>query len=375
MAVNVKSVLIIGGGTGGHISPGISLYSEFRDRGINTLFLTGKRDARFSSLSEINGGDLHYYNPPSMTKNPFKLPLFSVKFLSAVMRTKKLIKKNSVSAVIGMGGYASAPALMAARLAGVPLFLCEQNTVPGRVTRLFEKTARKIYSTFAESVDYLKFPEKIFHAGNPIRKGIVTAMTKDEAKKMFHLTQSKKVIFAIGGSQGATRINELIFGLKQKYSDDLKNIGIIWSTGGLTYDAYKEKLQEMKDQGSVYLSPFISNVGAAYKACDLAISRSGAGVMMELAAMGIPSILIPYPFAAMNHQEKNAEVFANSGASVMVSDSDAVPEKIAPIIFDLLGNSRVLASMSEKSRTISRPDAAVVIADDIMREIGGQGIV
>ncbi|MCU0846766.1 MAG: undecaprenyldiphospho-muramoylpentapeptide beta-N-acetylglucosaminyltransferase [Spirochaetes bacterium] len=373
--MNVKSVLIIGGGTGGHISPGISLYSEFRDRGINTLFLTGKRDARFSSLSEINGGDLHYYNPPSMTKNPFKLPLFSINFLSAVVRTKKLIKKNSVSAVIGMGGYASAPALMAARFAGVPLFLCEQNTVPGRVTRLFEKTARKIYSTFAESADYLKFPGKIFHAGNPIRKGIVTAMTKDEAKKLFHLTQSKKVIFAIGGSQGATRINELIFGLKQKYSDDLKNIGIIWSTGGLNYDSYREKLQEMKDQGSVYMSPFISNVGAAYKACDLAISRSGAGVMMELAAMGIPSILIPYPFAAMNHQEKNAEVFANAGASVMVSDGDAVPEKIAPIIFDLLGNSRVLALMSEKSRTISKPDASVVIADDIMREIGGPGIV
>ena len=135
--------------------------------------------------------------------------------------------------------------------------------------------------------------------------------------------------------------------LKKAYPHEFKNIGIIWSTGDYSFDEYKNKSQTEVEAGSVYISPYIKRVGKAYRACDISISRSGAGVMMELAAAGVPSILIPYPYAAMDHQSKNADSFAAAGAAVKITDEDAVAEKVAPVLFDLLNSPRKLKAMSD----------------------------
>jgi UDP-N-acetylglucosamine--N-acetylmuramyl-(pentapeptide) pyrophosphoryl-undecaprenol N-acetylglucosamine transferase len=251
----------------------------------------------------------------------------------------------------------------------VPLFLCEQNSVPGKVTKFFEKHARKIYGTFRGATSYLKFGDRYLLAGNPIRKKVMVESFKEDARKAFHLGHSKKVILVIGGSQGAVRINELIFGLKKDYPDDLKNVGIIWSTGDFSYQKYKDRVNNEIDEGSIYLSPFIDRVGLAYRAADVALSRSGAGVMMELAAMGVPSIQIPYPHAADNHQDKNADEFVQAGAAVKVSNEDAVPEKVMPVLHDLLNNPRALRQMSEKALAVARVDAAEVIVKDIVNNV------
>jgi UDP-N-acetylglucosamine--N-acetylmuramyl-(pentapeptide) pyrophosphoryl-undecaprenol N-acetylglucosamine transferase len=363
------SVLIVAGGTGGHISPGISLYQEFREAGVRALFLSGKRDERFSSLSEVAAEDMHRYRAPSFAKNPVRLLLFPLVFTGAMLAARNIIRKNNVHAVIGMGGYVSAPALLAAKLMKVPLFLCEQNSVPGKVTKFFEKHATMIYGTFQGATAYLKFPEKYLRAGNPIRKKVLLDVKKDEARKSFHLGHSKKVILVIGGSQGAVRLNELVFGLKKNYSDELKSVGFIWSTGDLSYENYKERVNNEIDEGSVYLSPFIDRVGHAYRAADMAISRSGAGVMVELAAMGLPSIQIPYPFAADGHQDKNADEFVAAGAAVKIANEDAVPEKVMPVIHDLLNNPRALARMSERALAVAMPNAAELIVTDVIRHV------
>ncbi len=368
--VNDISVLIVAGGTGGHISPGLALYDAFRGAGVRTLFLSGKRDARFSSLDDVAPEDLHLYRAPSFSKSPVRLALFPASFGSAMMSVRKLIGKNNVRAVIGMGGYVSAPALMAARLMKVPLFLCEQNSVPGKVTKFFEKDARKIYGTFRGATHYLKSGEKYLLAGNPIRKKVMVESFKEDARKVFHLGHSKQVILVIGGSQGAVRINDLIFGMKKDYPDDLKGVGIIWSTGDFSYQKYKDKVNNEIDAGSIYLSPFIDKVGLAYRAADIAVSRSGAGVMMELAAMGVPSIQIPYPHAADDHQDKNADEFVQAGAAVKISNDDAVPAKVMPVLLDLLNNPRALKRMSDKALGIAMVDAAETIVNDIMKEIG-----
>jgi UDP-N-acetylglucosamine--N-acetylmuramyl-(pentapeptide) pyrophosphoryl-undecaprenol N-acetylglucosamine transferase len=368
-----KNILIIGGGTGGHISPGIALYEKLGEEGnLSPLFLTGKNDLRFGSFTDIDNGKLFTYNAPSLTVNPFKIPMFLFRFAGAVLKTVRIIKKNNVSAVVGMGGYVSAPALLAAGLCKIPIFLCEQNTVPGKVTLKFEKKCEKIFGTFPDSTSYLKMPEKYIHCGNPIRNNVLVQTPKSEAKKAFHLEHCDKIILIIGGSQGAVKLNNLVLGLKKAYPREFKNIGIIWSTGDYSFDEYKQKSQNEVEAGSIYISPYIKRVGKAYRACDISISRSGAGVMMELAAAGVPSILIPYPHAAMDHQSKNADSFASAGAAVKISDDDAVAEKVAPILFDLLNNPRKLKAMSDSAKQASKTDAADVIVKNIKEILGSQ---
>lgn len=365
-----KNILIIGGGTGGHISPGIALYEKLReDGGMNPVFLTGVSDMRFSSLADIETDKLYTYNPPAVTKNPLKIPFFLLKFFRAVFRTRRIIKRNSIDAVVGMGGYVSAPALVAAKMKKVPIFLCEQNSVPGKVTLKMEKHCRKIFGTFADTTGYLKFPDKYIKAGNPIRNNVLVQISKAEAKKVFHLEHCETVIFVVGGSQGAVKLNQLIMGLKKIYPQEFKNIGVIWSTGDFSFSEFKERSQNELEAGSIYISPYIKKVGKAYRACDICISRSGAGVMMELAAAGVPSILIPYPHAADNHQDKNADAFVKAGAAVKIKDQDAVPEKVAPVLFDILGNKKKLKTMSDCSKNASMTDAADIIVKHIKTEL------
>jgi len=264
-----------------------------------------------------------------------------------------------------MGGYVSAPALFAARMLKVPVFLCEQNSVPGKVTSMFEKRAKRIYGTFEVSKEYLENKEAFVNVGNPIRKHVLEYVSKEEAKKAFNLGHCSKVVLLIGGSQGALKLNKLMLDLREKYSAEMSNVGIIWSTGAASYDEFKEKAQEL-DEGSIYLAGYIDKVGLAYRASDLAISRSGSGVMMELAALGVPSILIPYPFAAMDHQDKNADIFCSEGASIKISDNDASADKVAPVFFELLNNKRKLEEMSEHNIAISKKNAASVIVDDLL---------
>lgn len=365
-----KSILIIGGGTGGHISPGIALYEKLGEDGtMNPLFLTGKNDLRFGFFNDIDKEKLFTYNAPSLTKNPFRVFFFLLKFMLSVLKAAKIIRKKNIYAVVGMGGYVSAPALVAARILRTPIFLCEQNTVPGKVTLKFEKHCRKIFGTFSDTLSYLKMPEKFVHSGNPIRNNVLVQTPKNEAKKTFHLEHCHKVILVIGGSQGAVKLNDLVLGMKKAYPHEFKNIGIIWSTGDFSFDEYKQKSRTEVEAGSVYISPYIKRVGRAYRASDISISRSGSGVMMELAAAGVPSILIPYPYAAMDHQSKNAESFAAAGAAIKISDEDAVPEKVAPVLFDLLGSPRKLKAMSGCAKQASKINAADIIAKTIKENI------
>lgn len=365
-----KKILIVGGGTGGHISPGIAIYEECLKNNFDVYLLVGNSDRKFKYLKEIEEKRLLSYGAPTLTKNIFKLPLFTIKFILAILKMKNYIRKMDIRYVIGMGGYVSAPALLAAKSLNVPIYLCEQNTVPGRVTQYFAKHANKIFTTFKDSNKFIKeeYQHKIFCVGNPVRKSVLDFIEKNDAKKHFNLQHCEKVILAIGGSQGAVKINELIQNLKINYSEELKNVGIIWCTGKYSFETYRSKVYENSDMGSIYISPFIDNVGIAYAACDLAIARSGAGVMMELAAKAVPSIFIPYPHAAMDHQTKNAEDFTNSGASVTISNNDAVPEVVGPVIFDLLSNSRKLKQMSQKMLENAKIDSTEKIISLMMVE-------
>jgi UDP-N-acetylglucosamine--N-acetylmuramyl-(pentapeptide) pyrophosphoryl-undecaprenol N-acetylglucosamine transferase len=361
-----KNIMIIGGGTGGHISPGIAIYEKLSaDGAVTPFFLTVKEDMKLGTFNDIGSDKLFTYRAPALTKNPFKIPMFIIRFIGSVLKAIRLIRKNDISAVIGMGGYASAPALIAAKLLKTPIFLCEQNSVPGKVTVAFEKYCVTVFGTFPDAASYFKMPEKYLHCGNPIRDNVLVETPKVEAKKFFNLGHCDKVILVVGGSQGALRLNNLILGLKKTYPREFKNIGIIWSTGEYSFEEFKNRSQNEIEAGSIFLSPYIKKIGRAYRACDIAISRSGAGVMMELAAAGVPSILIPYPYAAMDHQSKNADSFVSAGASVVISDNEAMPENVGPLLFDLLNSPRKLKEMSNCAKSVSKADAEDIIAGKI----------
>lgn len=371
--MNITRILIVAGGTGGHISPGIALYEELKERGAEVHLLMGKRDARFTYAKEL-GNDILYYSAPAFSKNPFALLLFPLRFAFVVFVSKRMLKKYSIQAVIGMGGYVSAPMLYAARRKNVPFYLCEQNSVPGKVTRYFCRYAEAVFSTFESARAHLPLAKKFLCTGNPLRKKIFEMEDRDRARQVFNMKHCKRIILAIGGSQGAVKINELVVGLKKSYPREFKDVGFIWSTGEFSYETYKKRLQEENLTGSVFLSPFITNVQMAYRACDVAISRAGAGVMMELAAMGVPSILIPYPFAADNHQDGNADEFAKAGAAIKIANEDATADKVAPVLLELLNNPMKLERMRQAAHVVAKKNAAADIAGVVMKGSGVENV-
>ncbi len=364
-------ILIAGGGTGGHLIPGIALYEEFASRGAEAVILTGTNDRKSSALNDVRAEDICSYGARTLSWNIFKFLLFIISFIISFLKAILIIRNRKFSAVIGMGGYVSAPALLAGIVLKVPVFLCEQNTIPGKVTLLFAGKAKKIFTTFEESAAYIREEKrpKIQCAGNPIRREVLSHASRDEAKSFFNLKHSKRIILVIGGSQGALQINELFLEIKKMYPGELKDVGVIWSTGSYSYKRFAKELQDIKWGGSIYLSQFIDKVGLAYRASDIAISRSGAGVIMELAAAGIPSILIPYPYAADNHQEANADVFQKAGASVKISGADATPEVAGKKLIEMLNSGALLARMSERAFAVSKINAARDIADSVVMEL------
>ncbi len=362
------TVLISGGGTGGHIMPGIALYEEFKSKGYNPVLLVGEGDVKFSSLQSID--NVYTYNAPTMWKNIFNLPVFTVQFISALLWTMRFITKNNVSAVIGMGGYVSAPSLVAALLKKIPVYLCEQNVIPGMVTNVFAKRAKAIFTTFEATSGYLKSEKihTILCTGNPVRKQVLQHVERDAALKRFNMMHCKKVILVIGGSQGALKLNELMYDMLTQFPESFADTGIIWSTGTYSYEQFKDKLQNVTHRASIFLAPYILDVENSYAACDIAISRAGAGVLMELAAWGIPSILIPYPYAAKDHQKKNAMEFVKAQAAEIVENSHATAQKVAPLLFDLLDNDTLRNKMSARARSLARTNAAEDIVTYIAKD-------
>jgi hypothetical protein len=290
MEMSDLKVLIVGGGTGGHISPGIALFEALTDKGIDAWFLAGKNDRKFAYINEI-GDRLMYYGAPAFTTNIVRLPFFLLRFAFAVLRSMRILRRLEINTVVGMGGYVSAPMLLAARIKKVPIDLCEQNSVPGRVTRLFSKYAHNIFSTFETTREYLKYKHRFSYAGNPIRKNVFSKVSREKAREFYNMKHCSHVILAIGGSQGAVKINELIFGIKKLFPREFKNVGIIWSTGALSFEEYKKRVHEEINEGSVFLSPLSTRWDRLrQRPCHQQVGRGG-----DDGARGDGSAVNPHP--------------------------------------------------------------------------------
>ena len=358
-------IILSGGGTGGHIFPAVAIANEIKKMvpHAEILFVgaLGKMEMEKVPAAgyKIIGVPIAGFQRNFSWSN-FKLPFLIIKSL---MLTRKIIKEFKPDVVVGTGGYASGPLLKAATSYGVPALIQEQNSYAGITNKILSKKASKICVAY-EGMNQFFEKEKIILTGNPVRQDILNQNSnREEAYQFFNLDKTKKTILVVGGSLGASGINLAIDEGLKKIAEN--NIQLIWQTGTLYFKTAKEKTQPYMQQ-NIYAVDFISRMDFAYSVADLVISRAGAGAISELCLMAKPSILVPLPSAAEDHQTKNAMALVNKNAAVLVKEVDAksylVNEAIA-----LIMQVEKLKQLSENAQTLSMPNSARMIANEVLK--------
>lgn len=359
-----KNLAIAGGGTGGHIFPALAIATELKRimPEINITYL-GKKNSLEEKLTSRYDLD---FSPIPARPLRRKLSLSNLLIPWTVMRgssiTKSILKRNRIEGLLGTGGYVSVPALRGARKAGVKIFLQEQNSYPGLATRLFARHADMVFLAYDNAKKYLSAETNISHVGNPLRPDF-TMVSKQEGLEFFGLSPDKKTLLIFGGSQGALALN-------RKVKDNLSlfkqagNIQLIWQVGDYEFNVYKQAFEDSGIDGVVL--KFIDRMEMAYAAADLAFCRSGALSLAELAACGLPSILVPYPYAAEDHQYHNAKVFDDSGAAIVVRQTELEAFDLAEYVIGLCVDQKKLEEMSSAARSMADLKASEKIASKII---------
>lgn len=355
-------ILISGGGTGGHIFPALSIANALRRRDPKTEILFVGAEGRMemervpAAGYEIIGLPVSGFNRKNMLSNVKVV----FKLLKSMLRAKKVLKDFNPDIAIGVGGYASGPMLKEAQKHGIPTLLQEQNSYAGVTNKLLAKEAKAICVAYPDMQRF--FPEdRIILTGNPVRDNILTAdVSKEEARRQLGLPAHRKLVLVIGGSLGARTINQSI----AKAFNKIENAGgyVLWQTGKL----YADECRKIADKYNnvVKATPFISRMDLAYKAADVVVSRAGAGTISELQLLGLPTILIPSPNVAEDHQRKNAEALVQCNAAVMIHDADA-PDKLGSETVALLNDTPRCELLSENIRKMALCDADEKIVDTI----------
>jgi len=352
-------VVIAGGGTGGHLFPGIAIAEEILARG-NThriIFIGTKKGIEHRILRQL-GYELQEIDIEGVKGRGLKaLIKVTYQIPHSMWQSRQILKRFCPDAVIGVGGYASGPAVVTARIMGIPTAIAEQNAVPGITNRILSKFANLIFVTYAETKDW--FPQsKVIVSGNPIRKVFAAWRAQAQEEKQY------RQLLIFGGSQGAEAINKNVIAMMpqlQKMKDKLR---VLHQTGDREVETVRRAYEQFGLDAQV--TPFIVNMADAYAAADLIICRAGATSLAEITAAGKAAILIPYPWAANDHQTKNAEALASAGAAVIINEHELNGQKLFGVIDDLLANKQKLRQMEEASAKLGNIKAAAKIVDACM---------
>lgn len=363
---NGLRIIVSGGGTGGHIFPAISIANAIKAEHPEAEILFVGAEGRMEMQRvpaagyEIKGLPICGFDRKNLLKNIIVL----YKIWKSQRMAAKIIKEFKPMAVVGVGGYASGPTLNKAASMGIPCLIQEQNSYAGVTNKLLAKKAQKICVAY-EGMERFFPAEKIMLTGNPVRQALLeTTITKEEALKSFGLDPTRKTVLLVGGSLGARTINESVLShLKEIKTTDLQ---FIWQTGKYYSAEIAKKLQELGQPKNIVVTDFVSDMGAAYKAADLVISRAGASSISEFCLIGKPVILVPSPNVAEDHQTKNAMALVNRGAALFVSDAEA-PEKLISLAIATVGDEEKLKSLSENVLKMALPNSAEIIAKEVIK--------
>ena len=357
-------VLVSGGGTGGHIFPAIAIANAIKDIHPDAEFLfvgaEGKMEMEKVPAEgfKIEGLWISGFSRSLSLSNL----VFPFKLISSMWKAAAIVKKFKPDVAIGTGGFASGPTLRVASKKGVPCLIQEQNSFPGVTNRILSGKAKKICVAY-DGMDKYFGKEKTILTGNPVRKEVVKiAGKRDEAIQFFGLDANKKTLLIVGGSLGAQSVNNAIL---ENLSSLLElGIQIVWQTGKTNYKEISAATKSFEGKG-VHVKEFIFKMDLGYAAADMVISRAGAIAVSELSIVAKPTVLVPFPYAAEDHQTKNAMSLVEKGAAILVKDAD-VKIGLLKEIKNLVTNPNVGESLTKNIKQLGKPNAADQIASEVL---------
>ena len=358
-------LLIAGGGTGGHLFPGVAIAEELRARepSAEITFVGTKRGIEARVLPElgwplelIEVSGLKTVGALGALRGLFRLP-------RAMWQARRLIKRLAPDAVIGVGGYASGPVVLAAKLRGIPTAICEQNSIPGLTNKLLGRVVRRVFVAFDGSRRFFA-AKKVALVGNPVRRELASKLLNERSFKNSDTPDKAPDtpvhVLVSGGSLGAVAVNALAADALCALAKE-RPLAIVHQTGEQDLEVTRKRYA---DAGvAADCRAFIKDMAAAYGAAELVIGRAGATTVAELAIAGKPAVFIPYPFAADNHQELNAREMAEQGAALMFKQSDLTPAKLADALRPLLADPAKRTAMGDVMKRLAKPGAAAAVVD------------
>jgi UDP-N-acetylglucosamine--N-acetylmuramyl-(pentapeptide) pyrophosphoryl-undecaprenol N-acetylglucosamine transferase len=352
-------IVIAGGGTGGHLFPGVAIAEEFRRRSKenDVLFIGTNRGLEARVLPQI-GFPLATLEVEGVKGRGLIRSLAALaKIPLSLLQSRRIIRGFGPGIVIGVGGYASGPAVLAAHFMGLPTVIAEQNAIPGETNKILGKFADRVFVSFPETAGWFR-KDRVRVTGNPIRAAIAGA-PKRERKPGDAMT-----LLVFGGSQGAHRINVAVLEALPRLGDLKGRIRMIHQTGK---DDLENVTQGYRDQAlEAKVLPFITDMAAAYGEADLLVCRAGATSIAEITASGKAAIFIPFPFAVNDHQTKNAELLVNRGAAAMIPERDLTGESLSGVIRRLAQDPGKIEEMERNAASLGNARAAADIVDECL---------
>ncbi|OYV06015.1 MAG: undecaprenyldiphospho-muramoylpentapeptide beta-N-acetylglucosaminyltransferase [Verrucomicrobiales bacterium VVV1] len=352
-------VVIACGGTGGHLFPGIAVAETLQARGHEPLLLISQKKVDREASAKYRGLNFEAIEAVAKPKtfSPKMLP-FLWKLWKTTRQCKRLLKEFGADAVLGMGGFTSLPPVLAGHRMGLKTFVHDSNARPGRANVLTSRFCNRVFLGMEAARPFFRQSEIVI-TGTPVRDEMVHLPSRAEGAEAFRLDPAKPVLLVMGGSQGAKRLNDLAAESAALFP---ANIQILHIAG----TADLERVQQTVGNRDNYrVVGFCDKMALAYAASDLIIARSGASSLTEIAHAGLPSILVPYPYAADDHQTKNAVVFSGAGAAELVQECDLDAAKLAQLASGILNDLQTHGRMAQAARALDIPDASVRVCDAI----------
>ena len=356
-------ILIACGGTGGHLFPGIAVAESFLAQGHEPLLLISQK--KIDSQASAKYPHLNFKVVPAIAKpktlSPKMIPFLWALYQS-IQTSKKIIREFGADAVLGMGGFTSLPPVYAGHKLGKKTFIHDSNARPGRANILTSRFCTKVFIGLQPAASFFK--KNTHLTGTPARPEILNLPSRTEAAEHFGLNPNQTTLLVTGGSQGAYRLNQLIASVANLLPEEIQILHIAGPN-----DLPRIQAEHPQQRPGYTLIGFCDQMPSAYALADLAVARSGASTLTEISLAGLPSVLIPYPYAADDHQTANAKVFADAEAAKLLQEKDLSPSSLAELLSKLLTNPGALKQMSTAAKSLAIPDAADQVASLILSEI------
>lgn len=354
------NVLIACGGTGGHLFPGIAVAEELQKSGHTVKLLISEKGVDAQATKKYGDFDFETVTAIAMPpKTSPKMIPFLFNLWKSINQSRAILKKDNIDIVLGMGGFTSLPPVLAGKKLGLATYVHDSNALPGKANRLNARWCKKVLIGLEAAAKY--FPEsEVVVTGTPIRTELAELPSQESARAKYNLDMEARTVLVMGGSQGAKHLNTLVVEAAKAMPD----VQFLHITGASDYERVNDLA---KDREGYHVLAFCDDMASAYAACDISVCRSGASSLTELSCAGMPSILVPYPHAADDHQTVNAEVFEKAGAAILRQEKDLDAGELMTELFRIIEDHDVWQKMSTQADALAVRNSATLICEEICR--------